>query len=61
MSSNPARGNFVLQFMECLDILVDYRTPYVAQWTMWMVFKGQRKIPTVIIVRQQQSSKIRTC
>ncbi len=61
VSSNPAEGNFVLQFMVCLDILVDYRTPYVAQWTMWMVFKGKRKIPTEIILRQQQSSKIGTC
>jgi hypothetical protein len=61
VSSNPAGGNFVLEFMECLDIRVDYRTPYVAQWTMWIVFKGQRKNPNEIIVRQQQSSKIGTC
>jgi hypothetical protein len=59
--SNPTGANFVLQFLEKLDIIADHRTPNVAQCTLWMVYLGQIKIPNEIIVRQPQSSKISTC
>ncbi len=60
MGSNHVGANFVLQFMEGLDICGYYRTPNVAQCIMWMVYEGQRKIPHETIVRQQLSSKIGT-